>query len=169
MARLRERQTPELTLEQVLKRIDVYGRLAYGGQIVAVMAMIAGVALFVTTSIVPFMLWDDNRGEAIFYWLAGWLTAIGLIIGGVLFAVFCWRWSGDWITEWPGYAVCFAIALAANAALAWMLMSTPVPIYVSIAVTAAAAFAVGFAIAGHLAGTQVLEETKQRHRAPRRA
>ena len=70
--RVRERANTELTLEQVLKRIDVYGRLAYGGQIVAAMAILAGPALFVTASIVPFFVWDDNRGEAIFYWLAGW-------------------------------------------------------------------------------------------------
>jgi hypothetical protein len=103
-----------------------------------------------------------------FYLLAGWATAIALTVGGVAFAVFCWRWSGDWITEWPGYAVAVGIAALANGALAYMLMSTPVPIYVSVVVCAGAAFAIGCLIAGHLAGTQVVEETRLKQRAPAR-
>ena len=37
-----------------MKSIDVYGRLAFGGQCVAAMAIIAGPLLFVTACIVPF-------------------------------------------------------------------------------------------------------------------
>ena len=166
--RLRDRPATDLTLEKVLKKIDVYGRLAFGGQIVGVMAMLAGVALFITASIVPFFVWDDNRGEAMFYWLGGWATGIGLVANGLAFVLFCWRWSGDWITEWPGYAVCFAVALVALACVAYMMMSTPIPVYVSIAAGTVAAFLIGFAIAGHLAGTQVVEETRLQSRTPAR-
>ena len=99
---------------------------------------------------------------------AGLILAIGLVVGGVAFALFCWRWSGDWITEWPGYAVCGAVALIANIAIVYMMMSTPIPVYVSIVVCAAGAFLLGFAIAGHLAGTQVVEETRLQSRTPPR-
>jgi hypothetical protein len=151
----------ELRLDVVMKSIDVYGRLAFGGQCIAAMAMLAGPALFITCSIVPFYVWGDNRGEALLYWLGGWAIAIGVTVGGAALGVFCWRWSGDWITEWPGYVVGFGFAGIANAALAYLLTSTPIPIYASFAVTMAAAFAAGFLVAGHLGGMQVLAETRQ--------
>jgi hypothetical protein len=166
--RLRERASSDLTLEQVLKRIDVYGRLAYGGQIIAAMAILAAVALLITCAILPFYLWDDDRSEALTTWLGGWALSIAGVAGGIAFAIFCWRWSGDWITEWPGYAVGIAIAAAANGALAYMLMSTPIPVPISFVIAAGAAFGIGCAVAGHLAGTQVVEETRDRHRAPLR-
>ena len=115
----------ELRLDEVLRRIDVYGRLAFGGQVAAAMAMLAAPAIFVVACILPFALWDDNRGEALFFWLGGWVLAVLTEAGGIAFGVFCWRWSGDWITEWPGYAVGFAIAGAANLVLAYLLTSTP--------------------------------------------
>jgi hypothetical protein len=151
----------ELQFRDVMKRIDLYGRLAYGGQIVAAMAMIAGPALFIACTILPFALWDDDRAEALAVWLGGWAIALGVTVAGAAFAVFCWRWSGDWITEWPGYAVGVGAAAVANAVCAWMLMSTPVPVPLSFALAAAGAFAVGFLVAGNLAGTQVLEETRR--------
>jgi hypothetical protein len=148
--------TSDLRLDEVLRRIDVYGRLAYGGQVIAAMAMLAGPALFITASILPFALWDDNRDQAILYWLGGWALAVGVTAAGVAFAFFCWRWSGDWITEWPGYALGVAIALIANFGLAFMLTSTPIPVPLSFAIAVGAAFAVAVAIAGNLAGTQVI-------------
>jgi hypothetical protein len=154
----------DLSIEGVMKVIDVYGRLAFGGQCVAAMGMIAGPLPLITCAILPFALWGDDRGEALLVWLGGWALAIGVTVGAIAFAVFCWRWSGDWITEWPGYATCFSIAAIACAALAYMLTSTPVPVYVSIAATMAAAFASGFLVAGHLGGTQVLSETRQQRR-----
>jgi hypothetical protein len=157
---LKERVVTEISIEQVMRSIDVLGRLAFGGQCVAAMAMIAGPLLFVVAVIVPFLVWGDNRGEAVLYWLGGWALAIALGAAGAALAFFCWRWSGDWITEWPGYATAIGIAAIADAVLAYMLTSTPVPIFGSIAMTAGAAFGVGFLIAGHLAGTQVLAETR---------
>jgi hypothetical protein len=157
---LKERVVTEISIEHVMRSIDVLGRLAFGGQCVAAMAMIAGPLLFVVATIVPFFVWGDNRGEALLYWLGGWALAIGLGAGGAALAFFCWRWSGDWITEWPGYATGIGIAAIADAVLAYLMTSTPVPIAGSIAMTAGAAFAVGFLIAGHLAGTQVLAETR---------
>jgi hypothetical protein len=88
-------------------------------------------------------------------------VAVGVTVGGIALGVFCWRWSGDWITEWPGYVVGFTFAGIANGALAYMLTSTPVPVYVSFAIAMAAAFAAGALVAGHLGGMQVLATTKQ--------
>jgi len=157
----------ELRLDEVLRRIDVYGRLAFGGQVAAAMAMLAAPAIFVVASILPFVLWDDNRGEALFFWLGGWVLAVLTGAGGVALGVFCWRWSGDWITEWPGYAVGFAIAGAANTLLAYLLTSTPSPVPASFAIAIGAAFTVGFVIAGNLAGTKVLAEQREQRQRER--
>jgi hypothetical protein len=153
--------TSDLRLDEVLRRIDVYGRLAFGGQVVAAMAIIAGPILFVVACIVPFYFWNDDRAQALLYWLGGWALAIATEAAGIAFGFFCWRWSGDWITEWPGYAVGFGIAGVANLVLAYMLTSTPVPIPASIAITIGLAFLVGFVVAGNLAGTKVLEEQRE--------
>jgi hypothetical protein len=156
----------ELRIDAVLKSIDVYGRLAFGGQCVAAMAMIAAPLLLITASIVPFAIWGDDHGEAILVWLGGWGLAIGIGAAGVALGVFCWRWSGDWITEWPGYAVAFGFAIAADAALAYLLTSTPIPIPASFAIAIAAAFAAGALVAGHLGGMRVLpEQREERQRA----
>jgi hypothetical protein len=149
----------DLRFDAVMKSIDVYGRLAFGGQCVAMMAFIAGPAIFITASIVPFFL--DDRAEQLTVWLGGWALGIAVLAAGIAFGVFCWRWSGDWITEWPGYATGFAIAGIANGILAYMITSTPIPVYVSFALAMGGAFAVGCLVAGNLAGTQVLEETRQ--------
>ncbi|MBI5283651.1 MAG: hypothetical protein HY874_01015 [Chloroflexi bacterium] len=156
----------DLRLDSVMKSIDVYGRLAFGGQCVAAMAMIAGPVLFITACIVPFAVWGDDRGAALLYWLGGWALAIAVGAGGVAFGAFAWRWSGDWITEWPGYAVGFGIAGVANGAIAYMLTSTPVPVYLSFAAAMTAAFLAGCLVAGHLGGMRVLpEQREERQRA----
>ncbi len=129
MHAVKERRSGDLTVEQMMKVIDVYGRLAFGGQCVAAMGMLAGPALLITASIVPFFVWGDNRGEAIGIALGGWALGIAVAVASIGFALFCWRWSGDWITEWPGYATGFGIAGIACAALAYLMTSTPVPIW----------------------------------------
>ena len=149
--------TNDLRLDEVLRRIDVYGRLAFGGQVVAAMGILAGPALLV----VAIVLWDDNRGEALFYGIGGFAAAVLTETGAIALGVFCWRWSGDWITEWGGYAVGFAIAGVANGALAYLLTSTPIPIPVSFAIALGVAFAVGIVVAGNLAGTHVLSEQRE--------
>jgi len=161
----------ELRFDVVMKRIDVYSRLAYGGQCVAAMTIIAAPLLLITASIVPFAIWGDDHREAILVWLGGWALAVAIGAAGVGFGVFCWRWSGDWITEWPGYAVAFGFAGAANGGLAYMLTTTPIPIYASFAITMSAAFIAGSLVAGHLGGMRVLpeqREQRQREMARRR-
>jgi hypothetical protein len=160
----------DLRLDAVMKSIDVYGRLAFGGQCVAVMAIIAAPLLFLTASILPFFLWDDSRAQALAVWLGGWAVAAGAGVGGVAFGLFCWRWSGDWITEWQGYAVAVAIGGAGIVALTLALTQTGLPIYVSFMLTIAAVFVAGFLVAGNLAGARLLPEQRRRRRvAGRRA
>ena len=156
----------DIRLDSVMKSIDVLGRLAFGGQCVAAMAIIAGPLIFITACIVPFFIWGDNTGKALAVWLGGWAVGIATLAAGVALGVFCWRWSGDWITEWYGYAVGFGIAAVCNAVLAYMLTTTPVPIPASFAVTIGAAFLAGFLVAGHLGGLRVLPDQRaERQRA----
>jgi hypothetical protein len=162
---VKERAIADMTIEEVMRSIDVLGRLAFAGQCVAAMALLAGPLLFITCAIVPWFLWDDNRGEAIGTWLGGWALAAAITGAGAALAVFCWRWSGDWITEWPGYATGFGIAGVALAVQAYLMTSTPIPIPASFAITIGAAFAAGFLVAGNLAGTRVLDATRQQGRA----
>jgi len=159
----------ELRLDDVMKKIDVYGRVAFGAQCAAAMAMIAGPIVFVAACALPFLLWGDDHGEAIVAWLAGWALGIGSAAGGLGIAVFAWRWSGDWITEWPGYAVGFGIAAVADAVLAYLLFQTDVPALVAVIVTVASSFAVGCLVAGRLGGMRLLPQQREQrlqHRRP---
>jgi hypothetical protein len=156
----------ELRIDAVLKSIDVYGRLAFGGQCIAAMAILAAPLLLITASTVPFAIWGDDHREAILVWLGGWAIAFAVGAAGIGFGLLCWRWSGDWITEWPGYAVGFGFAGVANAGIAYMLTSTPVPIYASFLIGAMVAFIAGVLVAGHLGGMRVLpEQREERQRA----
>lgn len=152
----------ELRFDEVLRRIDVYGRLAFGSQCVAAMAMIAAPILFVTVIILAIRRWDDDTAQAAGILFGGVALSAAVGVAAVALAVFAWRWSGDWITEWPGYATGFGIAGVADAVLAYLITSTPVPVYLSFAMALAAAFAAGSVVAGNLAGTQVLDETRRR-------
>jgi hypothetical protein len=158
----------DLRLDAVMKSIDLYGRLAFGGQCIAALAILAAPVLFVAASVAPFRLWDDNRGEALFYWLGGWSLAAAVGAGGVALGVFAWRWSGDWITEWPGYAVGFAFAGVAFAVLAWLVFGTDMNPYIALVATLGGLFAAGFLVAGNLGGTQVLPEQRRRRGLARR-
>lgn len=161
----------ELRLDAVMKRIDVYSRLAYGGQCVAAMALSAAPALLIAASVAPWLIWDEDHGKALSVCLAGIAAAIVVGVLGGLFGAFCWRWSGDWITEWPGYALAFLFAAIANVVVAYMLTSTALPVPITFAFAMAAVFGAGFLVAGHLGGTRVLpgqREGRPRSRTRRR-
>jgi len=160
--------TGDLRLDAVMKSIDVYGRLAFGGQCIAAMAILAAPVIFVAATVAPFRLWDDDRGEALFFWLGGWLLAVLVGAGGVAFGAFCWRWSGDWITEWPGYAVGFGFAAVALGVLAWLVFAVDMNPYVAFVTTVGGLFAAGFLVAGHLGGTQVLPDQRRQRALARR-
>jgi hypothetical protein len=145
----------------------VYGRLAFGGQCVAAMAMIAGPVLFITACIVPFAVWGDDRGGA-----AVLARRLGAGDRGGAAASRSARSPGAGRATGSlngRYAVGFGIAGVATAVLAYMLTSTPVPVYASFAAMMAAAFVAGCLVAGHLGGMRVLpEQREQRQRAAAR-
>ncbi len=159
----------ELRLDDVMKRIDVYGRVAFGAQCAAAMAMIGGPVVVVGAFIVPFAVWHDDVGPALLWMLAGVALGIGIAAGGLGTALFAWRWSGDWITEWPGYAVGFGIAAVADALLAYLFFRTDVPGLLALVIAMAAAFGVGCLVAGHLGGMRLLPDQREQrlqHRRP---
>ena len=165
---VRSAMSGDLRFDTVMKNIDVYGRLAFGAQCVAMMMLIAAPALFVTASVLPFVLWNDNREEALLFWLGGWALAIGVAVVALALGVFAWRWSGDWITEWPGYAVGFSFALAGDVAIAMMLTSTPIPLPASFAVGIGVVFVAGVLVANHLGGARVMSRQRERALSRRR-
>src|SRR5437868_14991734 len=63
------RMNSELRLDSLMKSIDVFGRLAFGGQCIAAMALIAAPLIFGTGCVVPFAVWHDNHGGALLLWL----------------------------------------------------------------------------------------------------
>ena len=159
----------ELRLDDVMKKIDVYGRVAFGAQCAAAMAMIAGPFIFVAAFIVPFVVWQEDVVPAIIWLVVGVAIGIGTAASGLGIAVFAWRWSGDWITEWPGYAVGFGIAAVADGLLLYLLLRTDVPGLVAVLITVAASFVTGCLVAGHLGGMRLLPEQRERrlqHRRP---
>jgi hypothetical protein len=157
----------EVRFEQVMRSIDVYGRLAFGAQCVAAMAMLAGPLLLVTASVWPYYYWDDAHTRAVLVMLAGWVLAVAVTAVGLGLGFAAWRWNGDWITEWYGYAVAFGIAGVANTALGLMLTSTPVPVYLSFTVAIAAAFVAGALVANRLGGSRVLDRQLEERNAQR--
>jgi hypothetical protein len=157
----------DLRLDDVMKKIDVYSRVAFGAQCAAAMAMIAGPIVFVAAFIVPFVVWQEDVGPAMIWLAAGVAIGVGISAGGMALALLAWRWSGDWITEWPGYAVGFGIAGIADAALAYLLIQTDVPGWGAVLVTAACSFVAGCLVAGHLGGMRVLPDQREQRQGRR--
>lgn len=157
----------EVRFEQVMRSIDVYGRLAFGAQCVAAMAILAGPLLLITATIWPYYHWDDEHGRALLAMVAGWALAFAVTAAGLGLGFAAWRWNGDWITEWYGYAVGFGIAGVANATLALLLTSTPVPVYLSFIAAIAASFVAGALVANRLGGSRVLDRQVKERNAQR--
>src|SRR2546423_13181276 len=89
----------ELRLDSLMKSIDVFGRLAFGGQCIAAMALIAAPPIFVTACVVPFVVRHDNHGEALLLWLCGRAPAVARGAGGIRSGAVLWRWAGAGVTQ----------------------------------------------------------------------
>ena len=152
-----------------MKSIDVYGRLAFGGQCVAAMAMIAGAAAarHGVHRPVRHLGRQPRRGARGLARRLG-CSASASRAAGVALGVFCWRWSGDWITEWPGYAVALRHRRRRRRRRSpTCSRRRPSRSTRRSPSRSAAAFVAGLLVAGHLGGMRVLPE--QRAAAPARA
>ena len=109
----------------MIRRIDPVGRIAYGALCIAAMAALA------------FPL----------------LVIIGMV-AGAFFAIFFTMWplAADWVTEWGGYALGFAIAGVGLAVMAVLVFLMPMPLYLAVIVPMAGTVVAGIAVAGRLAG-----------------
>ena len=143
----------------MIERIDLVGRVAYGVLCIAGMAGVALPVLFVAGIAGGFMF---DGGKALAVWLGSWGAAVfaaGLFTGIVYAA---WPLAADWIMEWPGYALGFAVGGAGLGLMALLLFAVEAPLYISVPVPLAATFAAGFAVAGWLPGARVSEPPRRR-------
>jgi len=137
----------------VIRRIDPVGRIAYGVLCIDGMAALAFPLLVVvgpTAGLVIAINGDGSKGLAV--WLLSWACAV--FAAGLFFALFYTMWplASDWVTEWGGYALGFAIAAVGLAIMAVLVFLVPMPLYLAVILPLAATFAAGFLVAGRLAG-----------------
>ncbi len=137
----------------MIRRIDPVGRIAYGVLCIDGMAALAFPLLVVvgpTAGLVIAINGDGSKGLAV--WLLSWACAV--FAAGLFFALFYTMWplASDWVTEWGGYALGFAIAAVGLAIMAVLVFLVPMPLYLAVILPLAATFAAGFLVAGRLAG-----------------
>ena len=137
----------------MIRRIDPIGRIAYGALCISGMSGLAVPLLLVVGPIAGLIYVIDGdglKGLAVALLAVAFAAlAVGLFFG-IFFAA--WPLASDWITEWPGYATGFAIGGGGLALMALLVFVGPLPLYVAVIAPLAATFAVGFGIAGRLAG-----------------
>ncbi len=137
----------------MIRRIDPIGRLAYGVLCIAAMAALAAPLLLVISATAGIVIAiDDNVSKGLVVWLLGWAGAA--FSAGLLFAIFYTMWplAADWVTEWGGYALGFAIAGVGLLVMTVLVLLIDIPLYLAVISPLAATFATGFAVAGRLAG-----------------
>ena len=137
----------------MIRRIDPVGRLAYGVLCIAAMAALAFPLLIIIGTVAGAVFATDgdvSKGLAV--WLLSW--ACGLFAAALFLAIFYTMWplAADWVTEWGGYALGFAIAGVSLAIMALLVFLVSIPLYLAVTSPLAATFATGFAVAGRLAG-----------------
>ena len=137
----------------MIRRIDPIGRIAYGALCISGMSGLAVPLLLVAGPITGLVYAIDGDG------LKGLTVALlalafAALAAGLFFGIFfaAWPLASDWITEWPGYATGFAIGGGGLALMALLVFVGPLPLYVAVIAPLAVTFAVGFGIAGRLAG-----------------
>ncbi len=137
----------------MIRRIDPIGRIAYGALCIAGMSALAVPLLLVAGPIAGLIYAIDGDGLK---GITVALLAVGFAVfaAGLFFGIFytAWPLASDWITEWPGYATGFAVGGGGLALMALLVFVGPLPLYVAVIAPLAATFAVGFGIAGKLAG-----------------
>ena len=154
----------------MIPRVDPIGRMAYGALCISGMSALAVPLLLVAGPITGLVYAIDGAG------LKGLTVALlavafAALAAGLFFGIFfaAWPLASDWITEWPGYATGFAIGGGGLALMALLVFVGPLPLYAAVIAPLAATFAVGFGIAGRLAGLSApAAQPRVRARALRR-
>ena len=137
----------------MIRRIDPVGRFAYGVLCIAGMAALAVPLLIVVSATAGTMIAiDDSASKGLLVWLLGWACAA--FAAGLFLAIFYTMWplAADWVTEWGGYALGFAIAGVGLAVMAVLVFLIDMPLYLAVLTPMAATAAAGIAVAGRLAG-----------------
>ena len=137
----------------MIRRIDPVGRIAYGALCIAAMAALAFPLLVIIGMVAgAFFAIDDDVSKGLAVWLLSWACA--LFAAGLFFAIFFTMWplAADWVTEWGGYALGFAIAGVGLAVMAVLVFLMPMPLYLAVIVPMAGTVVAGIAVAGRLAG-----------------
>ena len=137
----------------MIRRIDPLGRLAYGVLCIDGMAALAFPLLVVIGPVAGVVIAiDDDGSKGLIVWLLAWACA--LFAAALFFAIFYTMWplASDWVTEWGGYALGFAIATVGLAIMAVLVFLVSIPLYLAVLLPLAATFTAGFAVAGRLAG-----------------
>jgi hypothetical protein len=137
----------------VIRRIDPVGRIAYGVLCIAAMAALAAPLLVVIgTAAGVFFAINGDVSKGITVGLLSWACAV--FAAALLLAIFYTMWplASDWVTEWGGYALGFAIAGVGLAIMALLVFLVPMALALAVILPLAATFVTGFAVAGKLAG-----------------
>ncbi len=137
----------------MIRRIDPVGRIAYGVLCIAAMAALAfPLLIIIGTGAAVFIAIDGDGSKGLIVGLLSWaIAAFALALVLVLFYLM-WPLAADWVTEWGGYALGFVIAGVGLAIMALLVFLVPMPLYLAVFSPLAATFAMGFAVAGRLAG-----------------
>lgn len=137
-----------------LLHLQPLARAAYGVQVVAAMYFFGGLALLVLAvwAGIKVSVGDGDVLRGLALWIGGWAIGLATAAASAGTALFAWRYSGDWVTEWPGYVTGVVAALAGLGLLFWLVFGTDLPRIASALIPAGALFLFGFAVADRLGG-----------------
>ncbi len=109
-----------------------------------------------------------NFDRALWVWVGSWVAAGLSTVMFVALAYFFWPLASDWITEWQGYVMGFAIGGVGLAFMAFVVFVTDWPLALELIIPFAITFAVGFLLPGWFLGIRPDLRTMDRHRNVRR-
>jgi hypothetical protein len=127
--------------------------MAYGVLCIAGMASLAFPLLMVISATAGAVIAIDGDGsKGLLVWLLGWACAAFAFV--LFFAIFfsMWPFAADWVTEWGGYALGYAIAAGGLVVMAILVFLIDMPLYLAVILPITGTAATGIAIAGRLAG-----------------
>jgi hypothetical protein len=153
-----------------LFHLQPLARAAYGVQVVAAMYFFGGLALLFLAvwAGVKVGILDGDALKGVAYWLGGWAAGLATMALSAGVALFAWRYSGDWVTEWPGYVTGVVAALLGLGLLFWLVFGTDLPLLLAALIPAGALFVFGFGVADRLGGQRAPSARPRPRAAARR-